>query len=419
MIAEEHWKKVGQRAHHGICTPLFALRTQNSSGIGEFLDLIPLIEWCKSVGFDCIQLLPLNETGDDPSPYNPLSSWKLDPIYLSMPQKLELENLPRHEIKKRKLEAMKDADLQQMCFSQMEKVLSFANEKGVFLIGDLPHFMSRDSIDVQENPHLFIKDFSAGSPPDPFNPQGQSWGFPLFNWQAMEKDNFAWWKKSMEIFSKLYHIYRIDHVLGFFRIWAIQSGKKAADGFYLPADGTLWEKRGRKFLEMLLETSTLLPIGEDLGPITPVVYKTIKDLGICGIKVMRWQGNLPLDQYEPFSMTTLSTPDMETTALWWQKYPEEAMALCAYKKWQYKSTLSQDRQIEILKDSHKTSSYFHINLLQEYLYPFSDLRWENPEKDRINVPGTLLPTNWNYRYRPTIEEIAAHQDLAKMIRQII
>ena len=88
-----HWSRIGIRPHHGICLPLFSLRTKKSCGIGDFGDLLPLIDWCKHVGFDCIQLLPLNDTAEDPSPYNALSSCALDPIYLNLRDFPQAQNL--------------------------------------------------------------------------------------------------------------------------------------------------------------------------------------------------------------------------------------------------------------------------------------------------------------------------------------
>ncbi len=78
------WQKIGMRPHHGICLPLFSIRNPTSSGIGEFLDLLPLIDWCQKIGFDVIQLLPLNDSGGDSSPYSAHSAMALHPIYLSL-----------------------------------------------------------------------------------------------------------------------------------------------------------------------------------------------------------------------------------------------------------------------------------------------------------------------------------------------
>ncbi len=492
MKTETHWKKIGKKSHHGICLPLFSLRTEKSCGIGEFLDLIPLIEWCKHLGFDCLQLLPLNDTGYDPSPYNPLSSCALDPIYLSLhdlpnrdagfdrflPFKDSLR-LCRTEVKKLKLEwlrsyfertfsalsstssylaflaespwlseysrfmankstfqgkhwqewpsDLKESEqeidfhnfLQYHSFSQLKKVGKFARERSVFLIGDTPHLLSPDSADVWAHPSLFQLDLEAGAPPDKYNPLGQKWGFPLFDWNAMQKDHDWWWKRRLSTLAKLYHMYRIDHVVGFFRIWAVAHEKNPMDGSFVPADPVVWADHGRRILEMMIDHCPLLPLAEDLGTIPPEVFPILKNLGICGTKILRWQGNTPYNEYEPFSMTTVSTPDMEPLPLWWQKYPEEAKSLCAFKGWSYEPDLSGERQVELLRDAHHTSSYFHINLLQEYLFPFPELYGASLEDERINVPGTLLPTNWTYRFRPTLEEMRNHEPLSRSIRAIL
>ena len=83
-ISKNHWEKIGIKDHHGIALPLFALKCKNSSGIGEFLDLFEVIDYLKEINFDTLQLLPLNETGNDPSPYNALSSLALNPIHIAL-----------------------------------------------------------------------------------------------------------------------------------------------------------------------------------------------------------------------------------------------------------------------------------------------------------------------------------------------
>ena len=93
-ITGKQWEKVVVKPHHGINLPLSALHSAQSCGIGEFFDLIPIIDWCKQIGFDVIQLLPLNTTDNDPSPYNPNSSCALSFIYLSLYALPLIEKIP-------------------------------------------------------------------------------------------------------------------------------------------------------------------------------------------------------------------------------------------------------------------------------------------------------------------------------------
>lgn len=482
---DAHFQKIGKRPHHGICIPLFSLHTKKSCGIGEFLDLIPLIDWCKEVGFDVIQLLPLNDSGEDPSPYNAMSSFALDPIYLSLwelgipcasenkqsPRVIRSEVLPSKEeklwewflkkpeaplvefVKERpwvesyaRFKALKkqnkgkswqhwqelqaEADLVQFyiflqyhAFRQMQSVKAYADKKGIFLKGDLPILISPDSADVWENPHLFNLHYSIGAPPDLYQPLGQKWGFPLIRWDAMQQERYKWWKMRLHSIENIYHIYRIDHAIGLFRFWIIPQGKKAADGMFFPKDPHLWEAHGEHLLTIMLQASPLLPMAEDLGTVPPVVRPTLKKLGICGTKVMRWEttakGFIPLNQYEPLSMTTLGTHDLEPLGLWWKKYPTEAALFARFLKMDYQPLLSFEERVNILKASHATSSLFHINLLPEYLALFPALTALNPEEEQINHPGLQLSSNWTYRLRPSIEELASYPDLNTVIKEII
>lgn len=100
------WKKIGTSPKHGICIPLFSLHTKHSCGIGEFLDLLPLITWCQEHGFHVIQLLPLNDTGDDSSPYNCISSVALNPIHLSLSRLPFVKEMPHSESKLQEMQRL-------------------------------------------------------------------------------------------------------------------------------------------------------------------------------------------------------------------------------------------------------------------------------------------------------------------------
>jgi 4-alpha-glucanotransferase len=242
----------------------------------------------------------------------------------------------------------------------------------------------------------------------------------------MEKNNYKWWETRLSYANNFYDIYRIDHVIGFFRIWAIQLNCPAKEGKYLPADESLWGPQGEEILTKLISFSDMLPIAEDLGVVPDVVRPILKRLGICSTKVMRWERNwhtdkhfIPLKQYPPISMTCVSTHDSETLGEWWKVFPEEATPLALSKHWKYDPHLSIDQRAELLHDAHHTSSLFHINLLQEYLGLCPELAWPDVEQDRINIPGKILPTNWTYKFRTSFEEIAESLPLKKYMHKIL
>lgn len=111
--------------------------------------------------------------------------------------------------------------IQYLLFSQIEAVHAEARRQNILLKGDLPIGINRNGVDAWRNPHLFHFNGQAGAPPDAFAVKGQNWGFPTYNWEEMERDNYAWWRRRLEVMSFSFDAYRIDHVLGFFRIWEV------------------------------------------------------------------------------------------------------------------------------------------------------------------------------------------------------
>ncbi|MDL2257417.1 4-alpha-glucanotransferase [Bacteroidales bacterium OttesenSCG-928-I14] len=119
---------------------------------------------------------------------------------------------------------------------QLTEASSYAKEKGLILKGDIPIGISRLSVEAWTEPQYFNSHFQAGAPPDAFSITGQNWGFPTYNWAAMEADNYTWWKKRFNKLSDYFDAYRIDHILGFFRIWQIPAEyKDGRMGYFYPS----------------------------------------------------------------------------------------------------------------------------------------------------------------------------------------
>lgn len=284
----------------GTAVPIFSLRSSNDFGIGEFADLHPLIDWAASTGQCIIQLLPVNDTtrkGEwaDSYPYSPISTFALHPLYLNLQalgvrataafkkEQAELNALPEIDyprVFKSKMAYIRKAfetkwakdsesaaykkfvkdnnywleeyssfcaqrdslEKEYYCWiqwnaeKQFEKEVKYAHSKGISLKGDLPIGVSADSAEAYYHPELFNLDSSTGAPPDFFSKEGQNWGFPTYNWEEMAKDNYSWWKKRLKKMSQFFDAFRIDHILGFFRIWEIPLEYKCGlDGHFNPA----------------------------------------------------------------------------------------------------------------------------------------------------------------------------------------
>lgn len=487
-LSRSHWNIIGAKHHHGVCIPLFALHSSESSGIGEYPDLLKMIEWCKDIGMDTIQLLPLNDTGEEISPYSPVSVMALNPIYLGLsclPNVKEtklLKNLKKLNktqlIDYEKVRAMKDSFLkdyfqeqfsyvnksrsykkfvsnnpwlkeyaefkvskgknsdqkeldyhyflQYLCNCQLKEVKKRADKNGVLLKGDIPILISSNSVDVKENPELFDLSISVGAPPDQYSPRGQNWNFPHYRLAEEWDQVLEWWKRRLQFQENFFHLYRVDHVVGLFRMWTIPKGKNATEGEYLPNNPRKWIPQGKKILEYFLKQTKMMPIAEDLGTVPKSVKMCLLKMGIPGTKVMRWEKNsglndsyIPLEKYPKASMTTVSTHDTETLNQWWKQHPEEAKSFAEFLGLKYKKTLSSEQQKTILHLSHHTGSYFHINLLQEYFPLVPGFTWDKPDDERINRPDRYSKKNWRYRYRKSLEEIVSNKKFKKIMKNLI
>lgn len=178
---------------------------------------------------------------------------------------------------------------QYLFFRQWKALREYVNGRGIRIIGDLPIYVSLDSVDVWAHPELFQLDENkvpqevAGCPPDGFSADGQLWGNPLFNWEYMARDGYAWWTDRIGYLCQVYDVLRIDHFRGFDSYYAIPYGRKdAREGRWKQGPGialfrAVEEKIGRQPI-----------IAEDLGYLTDSVRQLLADSGFPGMKVMEF-----------------------------------------------------------------------------------------------------------------------------------
>ena len=407
----------------GVLEPVFAMRTEADLGIGDTAGVRQMIDWCHRHGLSILQTLPINETSDDNSPYNALSSLALDPTTIAVsphdlpdltpsrfrefatPELLaELRrgpvNYPRVKALKRALleaafanflkrhfnrqtpraaefrafltenadwlsdyaffrvlmeangnvptwdrwmpehrspgrartwllaqpEAERDrlmrqqlffAYIQWLAFSQWQAVKAYGASQGVFLMGDIPFGVGRFSADVWANRAIFDLDWSGGAPPekvfkvDAFTEKwGQNWGIPTYRWDELRRRDFDWWRTRVGNIQKVFHLYRIDHALGFFRIYSFPwtpdrnneflpltpqeaeartSGR--LPGFQYFADDTPEHKaanqaQGEEILRVVQEASgETTVVAEDLGVVPDYVPTTLLKLAMPGFRI--------------------------------------------------------------------------------------------------------------------------------------
>lgn len=447
----------------GVAVPVFSLRSEESCGIGEFLDLKKLADWCVASGLKLIQILPINDTTTDGSwsdsyPYKSISTRALHPIYLNVEKVGLLKDAAdrqRFQELKKELNAKEFVDypavfeakmnylkkvyaqkrgkkpdfyefLQQHCDKQLAEAVDYLHSKGIMLKGDLPIGVNRDSNDVKQNPHLFNLDMETGAPPDGFAPQGQNWGFPTYNWSAMEAEGFKWWKDRVTWFKKYFDALRIDHILGFFRIWEIPKGSPDASyGHYSPENPRLWEIEGRKRLKEIFDNSLLI-CGEDLGMVAPCVPGVMRELGILSLEVQR----MPKQSGRPFSdprenpylsVDTTGTHDMPTMRGWWEQ-DRELSARFYHEMLHHTDNPPYFCEPyicrEIVELHINSSSQWVILPIQDYIAMDGDFRWDNTWGEQINNPADPK-WRWKYRMHQSLEALLNNEQLTITLKKLI
>ncbi|MCD2493107.1 4-alpha-glucanotransferase [Lacrimispora sp. NSJ-141] len=280
-------------------------------------------------------------------------------------------------------------------FCQWKKLREYAAEKGIRIIGDIPIYAAMDSADVWTHPGLFQLDenlmpkFIAGVPPDAFSDTGQLWGNPLYDWDAMEKEDFEWWRRRILSSQKLYDAVRIDHFIGITRYYAVPGG--AEDSVH----GTYMEGPGKKLTDVINETAEkLYIIAEDLGIVTPAVRKLLADNHYPGMKVIAFgfDGN-PANEHLPHNFKETNciayggTHDNETLAGLFCDKSDEVLGYL------FDLIGTRDRE-KIVEELFRLAYGSVANVV---IFQAQDvLKLDNSA--RMNFPSTL-GNNWKWRLR--------------------
>lgn len=501
----------------GTAIPVFSLRTESDFGIGEFRDLRPLVDWAASTGQCIIQLLPVNDTTrkggwEDSYPYSPVSTFALNPMYIHL-QEIGVKETAAFKKEQKALNALPEIDYPRVFKSKMALVrkafvelgdrdmataafkkyvrdnrywlkeysefcarrdgleaeyyqwmqwhlekqfseeVEYARSKGVFFKGDLPIGVSADSAEAYWHPELFNLDSSTGAPPDFFSRDGQNWGFPTYNWDEMAKDDYAWWKARLRKMSRFFDAFRIDHILGFFRIWEIPveyaSGMMGHFNPALPYDpddiaamglpleglfhedprhpgkyqplitpasqelpqwqqerfGALyndfffhrhdefWRRNAEKKLPELLGATGMLACGEDLGMVPDCVPGVMEHEKILSLKMrgMEHEG-----EWKYLSVCATSSHDMETLRMQCEGDPEP---------WEVR---------RMLQDFLNSPSMLAIFPLQDWVALDGAFRRPDKNEERINQPADPHH-HWRFRIHFNLDSLSSRTELKDII----
>ena len=385
---------------------------------------------------------------------------------------------------------------------QLREARDYAHSKGVVLKGDIPIGISRTSVDAWVYPELFNMDSSAGAPPDDFSVMGQNWGFPTYNWAKMAEDGYAWWKARFVKMAEYFDAYRIDHILGFFRIWEIplnavnallgnfnpalpysyeeiasygfrfegwhvgnvaetdnvlfvedkiQKGKfhpritayntdcyrwlsddqkeaynRLYNDFFYRRHNEFWKWEALKKLPPLTEATKMLVCGEDLGMIPDCVPSVMSGEQILSLEIQRMPKDPKVEfgstyDYPYLSICTTGTHDMNPLRAWWEE--DRGVTQRFYNHvlgaWGEAPYFCEPWICEQVVAMHlKSPAMLTVLPWQDWIAMDGELRRENPNDERINVPANSRHY-WRYRMHFTLEELLEKDELNKMIKQKI
>ncbi len=551
-------KLVPDKKMAGVLCPVFAMRTADDLGIGDTTAVKEMIAWCHQHGLGLLQLLPINETGPDNSPYNAISAMALEPTTIAttpaaLPDLLpaDFDRLVTGEtrtalrsgpVRYRQVKALKRellwaafqragqrkvvadfaktnpwlpdytlyralldenggndnweswpaahqapgsvpkalleklterrrfyAYVQWVAHEQWRDVRRFAETQGVALMGDIPFGVSRYSADVWGNRELFDLTWSGGAPPEPmFKPDeftakwGQNWGIPLYRWDEHKKHKFAWWHRRVQQTSAIFHLFRIDHVLGFYRVFAFPwrpqenwqftdldeaQAAKRTNGrlprFFPFADDTPAHQQancrhGEALLAMIREAAgETVVVAEDLGVVPEYVRPNLAKLGIPGFKIPYWERNpdytfVAGKKYPRLSIVTPATHDHEPLAAYFRQLWNSHEAARAKQDHHnaYITWLELQRFVQWAGgDENNVPREFTPALHEAFcrqvlasnswlaIFMITDVF---AQEMRFNVPGPISESNWTERLATTVNGLDKEKSarFLRLIREV-
>ena len=276
-------------------------------------------------------------------------------------------------------------------FKQWLALKEYANSKGIKIIGDMPIYVSADSVEMWTMPELFKVDenneplYVAGCPADDFSPTGQLWGNPIYDWEKHKEQGFSWWIYRVQESFKIYDVLRIDHFKGFSDFWQIDKDAENA------VNGTWEAGPGIELFQKIKEQLGDLPIvAENLGFIDAKAEKLLDDSGYPGMKILQFAfpGEDNLDRphhYTQNSVAYTGTHDNDVVNGWYEKLSESERELVS----EYLNRRDDEKITEaMIRGIYSSVSDYAIVTMQDLL--------DKDATSRMNVPSTV-GGNWEWR----------------------
>jgi len=353
--------------------------------------------------------------------YRAIKSSQHGKAWFDWPAKFKLRDERTINIATEQLADLVEAEkfIQFLFFRQWMKLKAHCNELGIRIIGDIPIFVALDSADVWCHQHQFKldKDGSptvlSGVPPDYFSKTGQLWGNPIYDWDAMQRDGFHWWKSRVRATLSMVDIARIDHFRGFISAWEVPGKDKTAE------NGEWVNAPGQKLFEALQADLGELPlIAEDLGVITPEVTGLRDRFGLPGMRILQFafggdskNHDLP-HNYVQNSVAYTGTHDNDTTIGWWRSVSGDGST-------RDNNAITHEHEfcLKYLKSDGSEINWDFIRAIWSSvaniaIAPLQDVLGLGNEA-RMNLPATANG-NWSWRLR----ENALTDDFLERLRDL-